>query len=116
MKRCPECRRDFYDDRLSFCLDDGTPLLDGPATDEPPTAIQRNPESATAILPATSAIDVGPSTTSDQRPGNRTFLITGAFALLVLLATAAGFAIYKFRPPESVASQPFQSIKIERLT
>jgi TolB-like protein/Flp pilus assembly protein TadD len=29
MKRCPECRRDYYDDTLSFCLDDGAPLVYG---------------------------------------------------------------------------------------
>ncbi|MBK6724783.1 MAG: hypothetical protein IPG58_16405 [Acidobacteria bacterium] len=23
MKRCPECRRDYYDDTLPYCLDDG---------------------------------------------------------------------------------------------
>ncbi|MGH9947225.1 MAG: hypothetical protein ACRD6X_08510 [Pyrinomonadaceae bacterium] len=39
MKRCPECRRDYYDDTLNFCLDDGAHLLDGPASDEPDTAI-----------------------------------------------------------------------------
>ncbi len=40
MKRCPECRRNYYDDTLSFCLDDGTALLEGPASiDEPATAI-----------------------------------------------------------------------------
>lgn len=40
MKRCPECRRDYYDDRLLYCLDDGTALLEGPAsTDEPATAV-----------------------------------------------------------------------------
>jgi TolB-like protein/Tfp pilus assembly protein PilF len=39
MKRCPECRRDYYDDRLLYCLDDGSALLDGPASDEPVTAI-----------------------------------------------------------------------------
>jgi len=47
MKRCPECRRDYYDDTLLYCLDDGTPLLDGPAThpsaDEPATAILSEP-------------------------------------------------------------------------
>ena len=31
MKRCPECRRDYYDGQMIFCLDDGTRLLDGPA-------------------------------------------------------------------------------------
>lgn len=32
MKRCPECRRDYYDDTLLYCLDDGNALLEGPAT------------------------------------------------------------------------------------
>src|SRR5215467_1895234 len=32
MKRCPECRRDYYDDSLLYCLDDGTALLEGPAS------------------------------------------------------------------------------------
>lgn len=31
MKRCSKCRRDYFDDELNFCLDDGTRLLDGPA-------------------------------------------------------------------------------------
>ncbi|MEP6848423.1 MAG: hypothetical protein ABI999_06175 [Acidobacteriota bacterium] len=44
MKRCPECRRDYYDDTLLYCLDDGTPLLDGPVSmDEPQTAILSEP-------------------------------------------------------------------------
>ena len=32
MKRCPECRRDYIDDSLLYCLDDGSPLLEGPAS------------------------------------------------------------------------------------
>lgn len=40
MKRCPECRRDYTDETLNFCLDDGSALLDGPASmDEPATAV-----------------------------------------------------------------------------
>ena len=40
MKRCPECRRDYYDDSLLYCLDDGSALLEGPSSDnEPATAI-----------------------------------------------------------------------------
>jgi TolB-like protein len=41
MKRCPECRRDYYDDTLLYCLDDGNALLEGPATDksEPPAPL-----------------------------------------------------------------------------
>lgn len=44
MKRCPECRRDYYDDSLSFCLEDGTPLVQGSV----------HIEMSTAILPATA--------------------------------------------------------------
>jgi hypothetical protein len=39
MKRCPECRRDYYDETLLFCLDDGTRLLEGPAVGGEQTAI-----------------------------------------------------------------------------
>src|SRR5687767_6496310 len=43
MKRCPECRRDYYDDSLLYCLDDGSALLDGPGFGtEPATAILRH--------------------------------------------------------------------------
>ncbi len=52
MKRCPECRRDYYDDTLLYCLDDGNALLEGPRSadisvrpspDEPATAILSEP-------------------------------------------------------------------------
>lgn len=41
MKRCPECRRDYYDDSLLYCLEDGNALVQGsvPLPDEPATAI-----------------------------------------------------------------------------
>ena len=39
MKRCPECRRDYYDDTLLYCLDDGNALLEGPGNSERATLI-----------------------------------------------------------------------------
>ncbi|MGD9590147.1 MAG: hypothetical protein AB7Q37_12590 [Pyrinomonadaceae bacterium] len=39
MKRCPECRKDYLDDSLLYCLDDGAALVQGSVTDEPATAI-----------------------------------------------------------------------------
>ncbi len=43
MKRCPQCSRE-YDLTMSFCLDDGSELLYGPASmDEPQTAILSEP-------------------------------------------------------------------------
>src|SRR4051794_13222285 len=32
MKRCPECLRDYFDETLNFCLDDGAHLLAGSST------------------------------------------------------------------------------------
>jgi len=57
MKRCPECRRDYFDDSLSYCLDDGTPLLEGPSSgrsDEPATAMMASGVAARASSPAVS--------------------------------------------------------------
>ena len=51
MKRCPECRRDYYDDTLRFCLADGSELVYGLSDDEP----------ATAILHMTDAVGEAPT-------------------------------------------------------
>ncbi|MFL6468996.1 MAG: hypothetical protein ACJ72Z_13645 [Pyrinomonadaceae bacterium] len=66
MKRCPQCRRDYTDETLNFCLDDGAALLDGPASaDEMSTAILSEPsvavtsrssdEAVTGVLPLAHA-------------------------------------------------------------
>ena len=83
MKRCPECRRDYYDETLLYCLDDGNALLDGPASrDEPATAILSEPpvlagESASSESPTrtfdrtteqTAILSVRPSAGSGSRP------------------------------------------------
>ncbi len=51
MKRCPECRRDYYDDSLAYCLDDGSALLEGPASTEDKTVILPDASSAFASVP-----------------------------------------------------------------
>ena len=59
MKRCPECRKDYLDDSLLYCLDDGTPLVQGTVVDEPATAILSGnsvaSESPTQTLKANAA-------------------------------------------------------------
>src|SRR5690349_47429 len=46
MKRCPECRKDYLDDSLLYCLEDGSVLVQGVVGDLP-----------TAILPSGIASD-----------------------------------------------------------
>ncbi|HRJ90366.1 MAG TPA: hypothetical protein PLN05_17065, partial [Pyrinomonadaceae bacterium] len=58
MKRCPECGRDYNDDSLSFCLDDGSELLFGPARGRSEPHVSAGgqfDEPATAILHSTAA-------------------------------------------------------------
>lgn len=58
MKRCPECSRDYYDDTLLYCLEDGNALVQGsvPAPDEQKTVLMPAngsvAESRTAIFRA----------------------------------------------------------------
>ena len=51
MKRCPECRRDYYDDSLRYCLDDGSVLLDGPAVSDARTVIFPHREGSPGTSP-----------------------------------------------------------------
>src|SRR5690349_20868013 len=98
MKRCPECRRDYYDDSLLYCLDDGTALLDGPASlptaDEPRTAILRevsDPDGGrTAILD--HAV-----TTGELPHGSRSSLPLILGGGLLLLAVIGAIAFWNFR-------------------
>lgn len=50
MKRCPECRRDYYDDSLAYCLDDGAALVEGPGSTESPTAILESEDTTKAYV------------------------------------------------------------------
>ena len=54
MKRCPECRRDYYDDTLLYCLDDGNALFEGPGA-----TWSSDGEQATAILSGPLAVARG---------------------------------------------------------
>ncbi len=139
MKRCPECRRDYYDDTLLYCLDDGNELLEGPATasvseprapsasvtgfppDEPQTAIlhETTPpgEAATrAQIHMTDQTAILPTGTGDVVPKARGIdkrLILAPLALAVILL--GGFFGYRYLKPasteqiSSIAVLPFEN-------
>jgi TolB-like protein/Tfp pilus assembly protein PilF len=79
MKRCPECRRDYHDDSLLYCLEDGTALVQGsvPSPNESQAAILSEPpasvggqsdEAQTAILHSTGAAGGQPSGDNPTQP------------------------------------------------
>lgn len=117
MKRCPECRRDYYDDSLLYCLDDGSALLEGPASgNEPSTAILHSTEppseaATRAQIHMTEPAD-GPS--SEYPPVGKVFgkRFVVAPLLLVAIALAAFFGYQYFasarsKQIESIAVMPF---------
>ncbi len=104
MKRCPECRRDYYDDSLSYCLDDGSALLDGPGAkafdDEPVTAMfapraaapedRRNPPPQAAQI---NSIAVLPFKNVSADPENEYFCDGLADELLISLSKINGLRV-----------------------
>ncbi|HUR99096.1 MAG TPA: tetratricopeptide repeat protein [Pyrinomonadaceae bacterium] len=68
MKRCPECRRDYHDDSLLYCLDDGSTLLDGPSSTGAATAILHRAASANEAL-TRAQISAAEAETGPQAPG-----------------------------------------------
>ena len=122
MKRCPECRRDYYDETLLFCLDDGSALLDGPASmDEPLTAILLSTDAADeaptrAQIHVTDHADVLPTGIGKivPTPGgwDKRFL---AAPFLLAIIVLGGFFGYRYFNPSSgeqinsVAVLPFEN-------
>ena len=60
MKRCPTCHRTYIEEHLSFCLDDGTPLLSNEPSGYDPMA--------TAILPEPRITNPSPNPVYGQPP------------------------------------------------
>src|SRR6476620_1017239 len=96
MKRCPQCGRDYFDESLSFCLDDGEHLLEGPGTSEPRTAIL--PAGKSSESPGSPAISE-----NEQLPGRSGAFLAGSGtarrltpALVTAVLILAGFAAYRY--------------------
>jgi len=114
MKRCPDCRRNYTDETLNFCLDDGATLLDGPASfDGPQTAILHETDSPSeAATRAHIHTTAHPELLPTKRISGR--LAVGLVAAVTILA-AAGFTYNTFlhRGGPTVS---FESAKFTRVT
>ena len=118
--------RDYYDDTLLYCLDDGNALLEGPASmDEPATAILSEPgpiatgslagEAATrAQIQMTDQTAILPNGTDDIVPKSRGFdkrLL--AVPLILAVIVLGGFFGYRYITPakqiNSIAVMPFEN-------
>ncbi|HTH51048.1 MAG TPA: hypothetical protein VL501_03895, partial [Pyrinomonadaceae bacterium] len=112
MKRCPECRRDYYDDSLMYCLEDGAALLQGsvPPPEEPQTQIlpEIGEAAPRAQLAATAELNDAAKTTSEKKTIPLIPALLGI--LLVMALGTAGYWIYgrdASKQIESIAVMPF---------
>ena len=104
MKRCPDCRRDYFDDSLMYCLEDGAALVSGV-----PDGSDAHDWQATEILR-----DLPASRTRDDRdheqidgsklPGGRRALAVVIAASIVLLGTSGYFGYRWSRPLTEIRS------------
>src|ERR1044071_8571183 len=97
MKRCPECRRDYYDDSLLYCLDDGTALLEGPSSVEPSTAVLPEGVSSpgkTTYERATKIYTTGDRISKEIKAHKTRSALIAAVVLVVL--AGFGYGIYSF--------------------
>jgi len=123
MKRCPECRRNYYDETLLYCLDDGTALLEGPSSLESPTSILPETKSdAPTIQQITTTGDTAllTSRTADGlNKKKRSGLTIAAISIVLLAALAAlgygGYKLYNSLRPNAPARSS-EAIKTQRLT
>jgi TolB-like protein len=120
MKRCPECRRDYHDDTLSFCLNDGAELVYGLSPDEPQTALlhetapaseastraQIHTTEKTAVLPGANA-PLSKAGTFDKR-----VLMVPLSVALIALVAYIGYRYFSTRDSgtiSSIAVLPFEN-------
>jgi TolB-like protein/Tfp pilus assembly protein PilF len=110
MKRCPECRRDYFDDSLLYCLDDGSALLEGPASaDEPATAVfpsvHTTEEERTRTFESEPATQhSGASSSFKNLAPKRNFLIAGAIGIMIVTALGVGSYLYYGRADVQISS------------
>jgi TolB-like protein len=109
MKRCPECRRDYHDDTLIFCLADGAVLVPG-IPDEPATAIVGEPPSESPTLSYADGETHSSDSGITHIASKRNSII--AVAIGIALVSALGLGSYWFygvrtKQIESIAVMPF---------
>ena len=107
MKRCPECRRDYADDSLLYCLEDGTALVQGsvPSPYEPATAIlHETAESEAATRAQIYATDAEVRTRGFDK---RLILAPAALAAIAVAGLLGYWYLAPTKQVESIAVMPF---------
>jgi len=105
VKRCPTCNKTFSDKHLSFCVDDGTPLMNIDPPDDEATVVRPAAEGSSPEVSASSGASAERDSKPYQPPGSyvppgsdgerkrQTWpWILGIFAILVMVFAGLGIA------------------------
>lgn len=96
MKQCPKCQREYDDDSLRFCLEDGTPLARpdvSPKSAEPTAVLPGNePPQTTIAQPARPDVPL-PATVRAHKTTNENLATTSGSAGTVRIVIAVLFVI-----------------------
>lgn len=123
MKHCPECNKNYADPTLSFCLQDGAPLIFGQAVEEPATAILSGDpptESPTRHIDPhttfpTESLHIPASPSAEFRSRGKSIWIGGGLLVIAAIAIYVGYRFIGSPPGpfssqiESVAVLPFEN-------
>jgi hypothetical protein len=107
VKRCPTCNQTFTDRNLSFCVDDGTPLISVPEVDDEATVVRpsssdSDASSSSHLTPPETRVPyqppayVPPGSASSKR--SNWPLLLGILAVVVLLVGGLGVAAVVLLP------------------
>src|SRR5688572_10353846 len=121
MKRCPECRRDYVDDTLLYCLEDGVALVQGSvaASYEPQTAIlhdsagqsQAGTRAQIFTTDQTAVLPSGIIEPPRSNPFDKRLLLAPIGLALIVLCGFFGYRYFNSASSEinSVAVLPFEN-------
>ena len=123
MKRCPECRRDYTDETLNFCLEDGTRLVERASAnriemDEPPTELIRarpdieKQDSSIAVLPFAN---VSAEAENDYFCDGLAEELLNALAKIEGLKVAARTSAFSFKGKNIDASEIGKALRVNTI-
>jgi hypothetical protein len=124
MKSCPTCKKTFTDPHLSFCIDDGTPLILVPAPADETTVV--TPSGDSAIVPPPTEIykprdwqapdyqPTGFQTSTNAPTKKKTWPRVVGIAVVVVVAAIGlglgGLLVYKLLRPTSNVNSSSPSV------
>ena len=107
MKRCPTCNKTFIDRNLSFCVEDGTPLVTVEPSDDEATLVRPSPRDDEDGSPSSSEESAAPAyqPPSYMPPGSRTEAkrrtwpwLLGILVVVLLVVAGLGIAAVMLIP------------------